>query len=237
MTPWEWHAELFDQIRKLGMVAFSTAHDETAVDFLKTLRVPAYKVASFENNDLPSIRKVSRTGKPVIVFMGMASGEEMEEAVSAARSAGCKELILLKCISAYPSDPKHANLLTVPDMSEKFRCPIGLSDHTPGIGTAVASVAFGVVLIEKHFTLSHRDDGVDFGHVDGTLGNESVGGKDSTCETVLGTMSIRAYRSGTRVPKGSEIPVRGPEHEIGGGLYPRKPSGDPAWFGSSPKIL
>ena len=160
-TPWEWHEPIFERCRELGLIAFSTPFDETAVDFLEALNVPCYKIASFENIDLPLIRKVAATGKPMIISTGMASVAEMDETVRVAREAGCKDLILLKCTSSYPASPEDSNLLTIPHMRELFKCPVGLSDHSMGIGAAVASVALGACLIEKHFTLSRAEGGVD----------------------------------------------------------------------------
>ena len=160
-TPWEWHKAIFKRCRELGMIAFSTPFDETAVDCLETLDVPCYKIASFENTDLPLIRRVAATGKPMIISTGMASVAEIDETVRVAREAGCEDLILLKCTSSYPASPGESNLLTIPHMRKLFDCPVGLSDHTMGIGAAVASVALGACLIEKHFTLSRADGGVD----------------------------------------------------------------------------
>ncbi len=160
-TPWEWHEAIFKRCRELGLMAFSTPFDETAVDFLESLEVPCYKIASFENTDLPLIRKVAATGKPMIISTGMASVAEIDETVRVAREAGCEDLILLKCTSSYPASPEDSNLLTIPHMRKLFDCPVGLSDHTMGIGAAVASVALGACLIEKHFTLSRADGGVD----------------------------------------------------------------------------
>ncbi|MGS0763324.1 pseudaminic acid synthase [Syntrophomonas curvata] len=160
-TPWEWHEPIFKRCRELGLIAFSTPFDETAVDFLESLDVPCYKIASFENTDLPLIRKVAATGKPMIISTGMASVAEMDETVRTAREAGCEDLVLLKCTSSYPASPEDSNLLTIPHMQKLFDCPVGLSDHSMGIGVAVASIALGACMIEKHFTLSRADGGVD----------------------------------------------------------------------------
>lgn len=160
-SPWEWHEPIFARARQLGMVPFSTPFDETAVDFLETLGVPCYKIASFENTDLPLIRRVAATGKPMIISTGMASVAELDETVQAARGAGCKDLILLKCTSTYPARAKNSNILTIPHMRELFNCQVGLSDHTLGVGVSVASVALGATAVEKHFTLSRAEGGVD----------------------------------------------------------------------------
>jgi len=160
-TPWEWHAPIIKRATELGMICFSSPFDETAVDFLEDLDVPAYKIASFENNHLPLIRKVASTGKPLIISMGMATIGEIDEAVTTAREAGCSDLVILKCTSTYPATPTNSNVLTIPHMRELFGCEVGLSDHTMGIGVAVAAVAHGATVIEKHFTLSRTDGGVD----------------------------------------------------------------------------
>jgi N-acetylneuraminate synthase len=160
-TPWEWHKPIFERAHKHGMAAFSSPFDETAVDFLLELDVPCFKIASFENTDLPLIRKVASTGRPMIISTGMASIAELDEAVTAARLAGCKDLVLLKCTSTYPATPKNTNVATIPHMRTLFGCEVGLSDHTMGIGTAVAAVALGASVVEKHFTLRRADGGVD----------------------------------------------------------------------------
>lgn len=160
-TPWEWHAPIFERARARGMLAFSSPFDETAIDFLETLDVPAYKIASFENTDLPLIRRAAATGKPLIISTGMASLAELELSVQAAREAGCRDLILLKCTSTYPATPQNTHLRTLPHLRELFGCEVGLSDHTMGVGASVAAVALGATVVEKHFTLSRAAGGVD----------------------------------------------------------------------------
>jgi len=160
-TPWEWHKPIFDRCSELGLISFSTPFDETAVDFLEELNVPCYKIASFENVHLPLIRKVASTGKPMIMSTGMATVAEIDEAVTTARQAGCREIILLKCTSTYPATPENTNIRTIPHMKELFGVQVGLSDHTMGIATAVSAIALGATVIEKHFTLSRADGGVD----------------------------------------------------------------------------
>ncbi|CAM8663993.1 SpsE Sialic acid synthase [Oxalobacteraceae bacterium] len=160
-TPWEWHQPIFDHARALGMIPFSTPFDETAVDFLESLNVPCYKIASFENTDVQLIRRVAATGKPLIMSTGMATVAELDESVRAARAAGCRDLILLKCTSTYPATAENTNIRTIPHMRELFGCEVGLSDHTMGSGVSVASVAMGATVIEKHFTLSRAEGGVD----------------------------------------------------------------------------
>ena len=152
---------IMKRANELGMICFSSPFDTEAVDFLEDLNVPAYKIASFENNYLQLIHKVASTGKPLIISTGMASIEELHEAVSTAREAGCKDIILLKCTSAYPSSAENSNIMTIPHMRNLFGCEVGLSDHTTGIGVALAAVAHGASVIEKHFTLSRADGGVD----------------------------------------------------------------------------
>lgn len=160
-TPWEWHKPIFDRARELGITAFSTPFDDTAVDLLESLDVPCYKIASFENTDLPLIRRVAATGKPLIISTGMATVAELDETVRVAREAGCKDLVLLKCTSTYPATAINTNILTIPHLRELFDCEVGLSDHTMGVGVSVASVALGATVIEKHFTLCRADGGVD----------------------------------------------------------------------------
>lgn len=160
-TPWEWHKAIFDRCKEKGIVCFSTPFDFTAVDFLEELDCPIYKIASFENIDIPLIKRVAQTGKPMIVSTGMASISELDDLVRTAKENGCQDLTLLKCTSSYPTTPEGTNLLTIPHMKELFKCNVGLSDHTLGIGAAVASVALGATVIEKHFTLSRADGGVD----------------------------------------------------------------------------
>ncbi|MCX6295698.1 MAG: pseudaminic acid synthase [Bacteroidetes bacterium] len=160
-TPWDWHKAIFDRAKEKGMEAFSSPFDETAVDFLESLNVPAYKIASFENTHHPLLKKVAATGKPVIVSTGVTSRKDVDEAVAVLRKAGCKDIILLKCTSTYPATPENTNLVTIPDFINTYDCIVGLSDHTMGVGTSVAAVALGARVIEKHFTLRRADGGVD----------------------------------------------------------------------------
>lgn len=160
-TPWDWHEPIFKKARELGLMPFSTPFDDTSVDFLEDMGVSAYKVASFENTDWTLLKKIASTGKPVIMSTGAANLSDIDEAVRVLRENGCPDLVLLKCTSTYPATPKNTNLVTIPRMRDIFDCHIGLSDHTLGIGAAVASVALGARVIEKHFTLSRADGGVD----------------------------------------------------------------------------
>ena len=160
-TPWEWHGPIMERARELGLICFSSPFDETAVDFLEDLGAPAYKIASFENNHLPLIEKAAATGKPLIISTGMATLGDLDDAVRTAREAGCTQLVLLKCTSNYPSSPENTNLRTIPHLRELFNTEVGLSDHTMGIGAAVAAIALGASVVEKHFTLGRADGGVD----------------------------------------------------------------------------
>jgi pseudaminic acid synthase len=160
-TPWEWHAPIFERAAEKGILAFSSPFDETAVDFLESLNVPAYKIASFENTDHILLKKVAATGKPVIMSTGVSNLSDIDESVRLLRSFGSQDLIILKCTSTYPATPENTNLRTINHMSNLFNCLVGISDHTMGIGVSVAAVALGACVIEKHFTLRRADGGVD----------------------------------------------------------------------------
>jgi pseudaminic acid synthase len=160
-TPWEWHQPIFERAKEKGLIAFSSPFDETAVDFLETLDVPAYKIASFENTHLPLIRKVAQTGKPIIISTGVSSISDIDETVRLLRKEGCENFILLKCTSTYPATVENTNINTIPHLSKLYNSIVGLSDHTMGIGVSVAAVALGARVIEKHFTLRRADGGVD----------------------------------------------------------------------------
>lgn len=160
-TPWEWHEKIIKRAKEKKLICFSTPFDDSAVDFLENFNLPCYKIASFECVDLPLIQKVASTGKPMIISTGIASISEISDAVNTARAAGCSDLALLKCTSAYPASPEHINLMTIPHMRDLFECEIGISDHTLGIGVSIASIALGATIIEKHFTLNCSDGGVD----------------------------------------------------------------------------
>lgn len=160
-TPWEWHKPIFERCRELGIIGFSTPFDLSAVDFLESMDVPMYKIASFENTDLPLIRRVAATGKPIIISTGMATAAELDETVRAIRKVGCDDIVLLKCTSSYPASPEGSDLRTIPHMRDLFDLQVGLSDHTLGIGVPLAAIALGATVIEKHFTLCRADGGVD----------------------------------------------------------------------------
>lgn len=160
-TPFEWHQAMFEHARKIGITVFSTPFDETAVDLLESLNTPAYKIASFELTDLPLIRYVAKTRKPMIMSTGMASEAEIEEAVNTARDGGCNDIVLLHCISSYPAPVEQSNLRQIPELAKRFNVVPGLSDHTLGTTVSIASVALGACVIEKHFTLSRKDKGPD----------------------------------------------------------------------------
>ena len=160
-TPWEWTEKIIKRCNELNIMCFSTPFDETAVDFLEKLNVPAYKIASYENVHLPLIRKVAKTKKPIIISTGLASISEIEDAVNVLKEENCDQFALLKCTSAYPASPENSNVLTIPDLRKKFNCEVGLSDHTVGIGAALAAISHGATIVEKHFTLDRNDGGVD----------------------------------------------------------------------------
>ena len=195
-TPWEWHKPIFDRCREVGILGFSTPFDDTAVDFLEKLSVPFYKIASFENVDLPLVKKVAKTGKPIIVSTGMTTVAELDDLERTARENGCEDLTLLKCTSSYPASPQGTNLRTLPHMQELFHCRVGLSDHTLGIGAAVASIALGAMVIEKHFTLSRAEGGVDAAF---SLEPAEMSQLVEECRAAyeaLGEIGCRGYESG-----------------------------------------
>jgi len=198
-TPWEWHEPIMKRANELGMLCFSTPFNDTAVDYLEDLNVPAYKIASFENTHLPLIKKVASAGKPMIISTGMASISEMDEMVQTIRDAGCEQFVLLKCTSTYPATPENSNVLTIPHMRKLFNCEVGLSDHTMGIGASVAAVAHGATVIEKHFTLKRADGGVD-----SAFSMEPEEMKQLVIETERAWQSIGKIKYGsTKAEKGS----------------------------------
>ena len=190
-TPWDWHEPIFERCRARGIIGFSTPFDVTAVDFLERLGVELYKIASFELTDLPLIKRVAATRKPILMSTGMATLDEIKEAVDTARATGDNNLVLLKCTSTYPASPEDTNIVTIADMRERFGCQVGLSDHTLGCGVAVASVALGATVIEKHFTVRRADGGVD-----------SAFSMEPTELRVLVTESSRAWQSLGRMSYG-----------------------------------
>ena len=160
-TPWEWHEAMFKCAADNGILCFSTPFDDIAVDFLENLATPAHKIASFENNHHPLLKKIAKTGKPVIMSTGASTLANLDESVKVLRENGCKDLILLKCTSNYPATPENSNIRTIPHLKELFNCEVGLSDHTMGIGVPIAAVTMGATVIEKHFCLSRAEGGVD----------------------------------------------------------------------------
>jgi len=160
-TPWEWHKIIFDKCKRLGLTCFSSPFDESAVDLLEKLNAPAYKIASFEITHIPLLKKVGKTKKPVILSTGMATKKEIIEAIETLKEAGCKNFAILKCTSTYPAKPRDSNIITIPEMIKEFKCNVGISDHTPGIGVSIAAISLGATIIEKHITLSKDSDAVD----------------------------------------------------------------------------
>jgi len=200
-TPWDWHKPIMERAASHGIHCFSTPFDDTAVEFLMSLDVAAFKIASFECTDLPLIKKVASTGKPMIISTGMANLAEIDEAVRTARDAGCQDLVLLKCTSTYPATPENTNVRTIPHMRDLFGCEIGLSDHTMGCGASIAAVAHGAVLIEKHFTLRRADGGVD-----STFSLEPDEFRQLRTETERAWQSLGEIRYGTqKAEKGSTV--------------------------------
>ena len=193
-TPFEWHEKLFSHAKKVGVTLFSTPFDESAVELLESLGTPAYKIASFENTDLPLIECVARTGKPLIISTGLATEAEIREAVDTARHAGCSQLVLLHCVSSYPTPLEEANVTRIPDIAREFDVLAGLSDHTLGIAASVAGVALGATVIEKHFTLSRADKGPDS---DFSLEPEEL---RELCDQALSAWKARGYRGFGRQP-------------------------------------
>ena len=202
-TPWEWHEPIMQRARELGMLCFSSPFDDTAVDFLEELNVPAYKIASFENTHLPLIKKVASTGKPIIISTGMASIAELDEMVRTIREAGCNHFVLLKCTSTYPAIPENSNVLTIPHMRKLYGCEVGLSDHTMGVGASVAAIALGATVIEKHFTLRRADGGVD-----STFSLEPEEMKQLVIETERAWQSLGKVNYGPTEAEKSSLPFR-----------------------------
>lgn len=197
-TPWEWHEPIMKRAQELGLLCISTPFDATAVDFLESLSVPAYKIASFENADLPLIQKVAATGKPMLVSTGMTTLAELDETVRTMRAGGCLDFVLLKCTSTYPANPSNSDVLTIPHMRQLFGCEVGLSDHTMGVGAAVAAVAHGATVVEKHLTLRRADGGVD-----STFSLEPEEMRQLVVETERAWQSLGTVRYG---PTAAELP-------------------------------
>jgi len=194
-TPWEWHQELFELGKELGMIVFSSPFDHSAVDFLEDLNCPAYKIASPEIIDIPLIRKAAATGKPLIISTGMATSDEISEAITAARDEGLEDLVILHCTSSYPAAISDANLSTIPEIRNRFKVQTGLSDHTPGILTSILAVSLGACLIEKHFTLNRADGGVDSAFSLEASELENLVKEVKSADTALGTPTFTLLES------------------------------------------
>ncbi len=206
-TPYQWHEPIFERCRRYGMLAFSSPFDPAAVAFLDDLGVPCFKIASFEIVDHELIRCAAATGKPLIISTGLATIQEIADAIAVARSAGCSEIVLLKCTSEYPADPADANLRTIEHMRALFRCEVGLSDHTPGIGVSVAAIALGATVIEKHVTLRRSDGGVEFGLLNRTSRARVACGGSSASARGVGDDNLRACRPRRGIAHLSEVPL------------------------------
>ena len=226
--PWEWHAELFSLAAKLKIDAFSSPFDFTAVDFLEKLDVPAFKIASSELVDIPLIRRVAQTGKPVILSTGMGTRAEIDEAVAALRGEGCEQLILLKCTAAYPAPADEANLATIPDLARVYNALAGLSDHTVGTAVPVAAVTLGACLIEKHFTLSRDDGGPDASFSLEPQEFAAMVRDVRTIEAAIGRVSVRADGEGMARSRSSPVAFRGGRHQGWRRAHPGQHPLDPA---------
>ncbi|MDA0330162.1 MAG: pseudaminic acid synthase [Gemmatimonadetes bacterium] len=202
-TPWEWHEAIFRRGQELGIAVFSSPFDETAVDFLESLGAPAYKIASPELVHLPLLKKVAATGKPMILSTGMATVAEIDEAVRTVRAHGCRDMVLLKCTSTYPASPLDCNLRTLGHLHEMFGCHVGLSDHTMGVGVAVAAVALGATVVEKHFTLRRADGGVD-----SAFSMEPEEMKSLVTETARAWQALGTVRYGPTAAEVDSLPFR-----------------------------
>jgi pseudaminic acid synthase len=235
-TPWEWHGPIFQRCRELGLIYLSTPFDDTSVDFLESLEVPCYKIASFENTDIPLIRKVASTGKPLIISTGLASVAELDESVRAAREAGCRDIVLLKCTSSYPAAPENSNIATIPHLRALFGAQVGLSDHTLGIGVAVAAVALGATVIEKHFTLSRQDGGVDSSFSLEPLELNALVVETERAWRSLGGNPIWTYPAGKVLPDFQAISVCKRRHAAGGGFFPGEPEAAASGTGARSRL-